>query len=190
MTHATRESWLLAAIEMLKEDFNLVGATVPDNVRVTCGWPSRGGRAEKKKVLGEVWPPKCSEDGATEVFIAPTLSNGIEVLGVLVHELVHAAVGCEEGHKGPFRTVAKSLGLEGRMTSTNAGETLLVRLHEIEEALVTYPHAKLTPVNKKTQSTRMIKLLCPRCGYLARTSQKWINVGTPTCACGTRMEVA
>ena len=184
----TREEWLLAAIELFKPDF-AEHAIIPEKLRVTCGWPSRGGRAEKKKVLGEAWPPSCSEDGHTEVFIAPTLSNGLKVLDVLVHELVHAAVGCDEGHKGQFRVVAKALGLEGKMTETVAGEDLLVRLREIETALGEYPHAKLTPTNKKTQSTRMLKIIC-KCGWMARTSQKWIDLGLPTCACGEDMEVA
>lgn len=182
----TRESWLQAATTLLEEDFEQVGASFPD-LRVTCGWPSKGGRGTKKRTLGECWPPKCSEDGHVEIFIAPTISEAMEVLETLVHELVHAAVGCEEGHKGQFRIVAKAIGLDGKMTQTNAGETLLVRLREIEKELIKYPHAKLTPKNKP-QSTRMLKLLCPACGYLARTSQKWIDLGTPTCACGEKME--
>ncbi len=183
----TREKWLLAAIDMLRTDFEAVEAIIPEKVRVTCGWPSRGGRAEKKQVLGECWPPMCSEDEHTEVFIAPTIGKGIEALDVLVHELVHATVGCDEGHKGPFRVIAKALGLEGKMTETVAGEELLVRLHAIETELGEYPHAKLTPTNKKAQSTRMLKVTCPKCGYLVRTSQKWVNFGLPTCCCGEEM---
>jgi hypothetical protein len=183
----TREEWLLDAIELLKEDFGPY-AEIPEKLRVTCGWPSRGGRATKKKVLGECWKPECSEDGHTEVFIAPTLSDGLGVLDVLTHELVHAAVGCDQGHKGEFRTVAVAIGLEGKMTATVAGEDLLVRLREIETQLGEYPHAKLTPINKKTQGTRMLKLQCKECGWMARTSRKWMDLGLPTCACGTVME--
>lgn len=183
----TREEWLLSAVNLLREDFN---NTIPEKIRVTCGWPSRGGRAEKKQVLGEVWPPKCSEDGHTEVFIAPTIGDGIKALDTLVHELVHAAVGCDVGHKGEFRTLAKALGLEGKMTSTSAGETLLIRLQAIEKELGTYPHAKLTPINKKTQSTRMLKVICDSCGYLLRTSRKWADLGVPTCVCGSTMSLS
>lgn len=186
----TREDWLNAAITVLKDDFknSSCPAVIPDKTRVTCGWPSRSGRAKKKPVVGEVWPPKCSEDGYTEIFINPTVGDSLKVLGILVHELVHAAVGCEEGHRGRFRTTAISLGLEGKMTTTSVGETLSARLREIAEELGKYPHSKITPKNMKKQSTRMLKLLCPSCGYLARTSQKWIDLGTPTCACGIKME--
>jgi hypothetical protein len=184
----TREEWLLAATNLLRADFATVDAEIPEKVRATCGWPSQGGRPGKKQRIGEVWPPSCSEDGTTEIFINPMMSEGLEALDVLVHELVHAAVGCKEGHKGPFRVTAKAIGLEGKMTATNAGEVLMVRLREIVADLGAYPHAKLTPKKKKPQGTRMLKLLCPACGYLARTSQKWIDLGTPTCACGKKME--
>lgn len=183
-----REEWLNAATNLLKEDFDRVNAPLPEKLRITCGWPSRSGRAKKNPVLGECWSPKCSADEHVEVFIAPTMEEGPQVLETLVHELVHAAVGCKEGHKGKFRVAAIAIGLEGKMTATQAGEDLLVRLREIEAELDKYPHAKLTPKDVKKQGTRMLKLLCPGCGYLARTSQKWLDMGTPTCACGEKME--
>jgi hypothetical protein len=186
----TREEWLNAATDLLRPDFDAVGAEVPVKVRATCGWPSQGGRPGAKQRIGECWPPKCSEEGYTEMFINPMLSEALEALDVLVHELVHAAVGCEEGHKGQFRVVAKAMGLEGKMTETVAGETLMVRLREIEKELGEYPHAKLTPKNKKPQSTRMLKVICKDCGWMARTSRKWIDLGLPTCGCGTKMEEA
>ena len=33
----------------------------------------------------------------------------------------------------------------------------------------------------KKQATRMIKVACPECGYTARTTQKWLDVGPPRC---------
>jgi len=188
MKATTREEWLIKAINLLRPDFSAVDVEIPEKIHVTCGWPSQGGRPGKKQRIGEAWPPSCSEEGFTEIFINPMLSEALEALDVLVHELVHAAVGCEEGHKGPFRNTAKALGLEGKMTSTKAGETLLVRLREINDLIGFYPHAKLTPKAKKPQSTRMLKVVCPNCDWAARTSRKWIDLGLPTCACGSKME--
>lgn len=185
----TREEWLLQAIDILRTGFQAVDATIPEKVRVTCGWPSRGGRSEKAQVLGECWPPSCSGDGHTEVFIAPTISNPVEALAILTHELVHAAVGCAEGHKGEFRTVAHAMGLIGKLTSTTAGDDLTKDLEAVADQLGKYPHAKLTPQKKPPQATRMLKFVCPKCGWAARTSQKWIDLGLPTCACGEGMEV-
>lgn len=40
----------------------------------------------------------------------------------------------------------------------------------------------------KKQTTRMLKVQCPACGYLARVTRKWLEeAGTPTCPCGERM---
>jgi hypothetical protein len=48
-----------------------------------------------------------------------------------------------------------------------------------------YPHAELKSMPKlKKCGTRMIKLGCDSCGYIVRTTQKWIDLGTPTCTCG------
>jgi len=182
----TREEWLLKAMTELKPTFLETGAEIPEKVRVTCGWPINGGRA-KKRVTGECWPAKKSKDGHFEIFIAPTLADPIKVLGTLVHELVHAAVGLEAGHKAPFRHAATALGLEGKMTATTVGEELHARLHTLAEKLGDYPHAEIDPTQKKTQSTRMLKIECPNCGWMARTSKKWMELGLPTCACGEQM---
>lgn len=35
--------------------------------------------------------------------------------------------------------------------------------------------------DKPVQKTFMKKLLCPECGYMVRTTQKWIDIGLPFC---------
>ena len=55
-------------------------------------------------------------------------------------------------------------------------------------ALGPYPHAALNVSTKKTQSTRMLKLTCPLCGYTIRTSGKWIATGLPVCHDGTEFQ--
>ncbi len=184
----TREAWLNAMTDLLRSDFEAADATLPDNVRMTCGFPSRGGRPGKKQVLGECWPAGQSEDDHFEVFITPMRHDPVTVAGILVHELVHAAVGCDCGHRGAFRTVALTLGLEGKMTETNVGEGLEEKLREHVERLGQYPHASLSMLEKPPQSTRMKKVECPECGWMCRASQKWIDIGLPTCSCGTEME--
>jgi hypothetical protein len=51
--------------------------------------------------------------------------------------------------------------------------------------------AKLKPLKNQhnvlglaTQGTRMLKLECSGCGYVARTTRKWLEVGAPSCCCG------
>jgi hypothetical protein len=47
MLYAYREAWLAAVVEHFKRDFKAHGYPLPDRLRVTCGWPSRGGLALK-----------------------------------------------------------------------------------------------------------------------------------------------
>ncbi len=184
----TREAWLNAMTDLLRPEFKVADATLPDNVRMTCGFPSRGGRPGKKQVLGECWPAGRSEDDHFEVFITPMRHDPVIVSGILVHELIHAAVGCDCGHRGAFRTDALTLGLEGKMTETNVGEKLASLLQDNVDRLGPYPHASLNLIEKPPQSTRMRKVECPECGWMCRASQKWIDIGLPTCSCGTKME--
>jgi len=184
----TREAWLNAMTDLLRPEFEVADAALPGNIRLTCGFPSRGGRPGKRQVLGECWPSGRSEDDHFEVFITPMRDNPVVVVGILVHELVHVAVGCDCGHRGAFRTVATTLGLEGKMTETIVGEALKEKLQDHVDRLGPYPHASLTMTEKPPQSTRMKKIECPECGYMVRASQKWINIGVPTCPCGTKMK--
>lgn len=179
-----REQWLSEAVGQIE---TLFPRFVPD-VHVSCGWPSRGGTSLKKRVLGECWKPTVSEDGVSHIFINPMISDTIQVLGILAHEMIHA-LHPDAGHKGEFISTAKSIGLLGPWTSTQIGPELHAHLTNISSEIGDYPHSKLTPsVERKVQTTRMKKLECPACGYVVRATQKWIDVGLPTCCCGTGME--
>lgn len=185
-----REDWLNAATTEMKPWFVAEAAPLPETLRVSCGWPSRGGQSAKKRSIGQCWNPIASADGTTEVFISPVLADAVRVLDVLVHELVHAAVGVDKGHKGPFRKLAKALGLEGKMTETNAGPELTERLNVLAEKLGPYPHASLdAKLGLKKQGTRMLKASCPDCGYTVRLTAKWADYGMPTCVCGGLIEL-
>ena len=167
----------------------ILGLAVPADVRVAAGWPSRGGTSTKRRTLGECWRPEASEDGVSQIFLNPVLDDEVEILGVLVHELVHA-VTPGAGHKGAFIDVAKKVGLKRPWTSTTADESLETWLCKIADTLGDYPHSKLTPqVERKVQTTRMRKLTADCCGYTVRTTQKWIEEGLPSCPCGNQMEV-
>ena len=182
--HATRESWLTAAAHAMRPMFDAQGADKYPKFRVSCGWP-KGARG---KTIGQAWHPKDSGDATSELFISPSLDNVGEVLATLMHELVHAVVGNEAGHKGPFRKLAKGLGLEGKMTATVAGEQLAADLLLLNGALGPYPHAELSKLSVTKQSTRMLRCKCPKCGCILRMTSKWLEeAGTPTCGCGSEM---
>lgn len=180
-----REEYLsLAALEM-SPLFGTFGANW-EKIRITCGFPHKNGVARRQKRIGECWPQEASNDLANEIMVSPIIDNAIEAMAVLAHELVHAAVGNEHGHKGPFRRLATAIGLEGKMTATSASEGLKSYLECVADKLGPYPHAALNPtIGAKKQTTRMIKLECSDCGYIVRTSRKNIDeLGLPVCSCG------
>jgi hypothetical protein len=180
-----REQWLTVAVEHLE---NLFDKPVPD-VHVSCGWPSRGGTSTKKRVIGECWKPETSEDGKSHIYVSPTLTEPVAVLSTLLHEMIHA-MHPEAKHRGDFAKTAKAVGFLAPWTQTPESDELKAALQVIAEDIgEPYPHSKVTPsVQRKVQSTRMLKVQCPECGYTARTTQKWLEVGLPTCPCGTQME--
>ena len=183
MNDRNRELWLLKATERhLMRLFKQHGAELPV-VKVSTGLP--GGRGGKK-AIGQHWAPEASDDKIGSVFISPTIDDSSEVLATLVHELVHASVGNKAKHGAKFKALAVKVGLEGKMTATHAGEALKTELKTIVDTLGEYPHSKLNlnmnPTKKQT--TRMIKMECLECGYIARASRKVIQTfGATLCPC-------
>lgn len=185
--HTTREGWLQAAVAALRPMFEEQGEPLPEKLHVACGWPSTKATAKKQRRIGECWVAG-GEDGVPQMYISPVLVEHVEVLGVLVHELVHA-VG-HRGHKKGFKRLAVALGLTGKMTATEVGEDLQPKLAEIAHKLGPYPHSKLTPSGRPKQSTRMLKCACEECGYTIRLSRKWAELATPNCPlCEITMEM-
>ena len=184
-----REEWLGRLVDALRPMFAENGSPLPERIRVSCGWPSRSALSGKAKRIGEAWSHRCSADGSHETFLSPVLADPIDVGAVLVHELVHHAVGVEQGHKGPFKRCALAVGLAGPMRATTAGPELASRLHALAETIGPYPHGALVAGDgRKKQGTRMLKVLCTDCGCIVRMTRQWLDdVGAPTCACGGTM---
>jgi hypothetical protein len=184
----TREQWLEAAITALRSDFVAQGATIPSTVKVSVGWPL-GKRGGKCQTIGQAFSANCSARGYNETFISPAINDSTIVLSTLVHELVHHVVGVEQGHNATFGALARKLGLEGKLTATTAGAALQARLNALAQELGEYPHASMSyaEITKKKQSTRLLKVACPACGYTVRVTAKWTEIGLPTCCCGEKM---
>lgn len=181
----TREEWLNAALINIRAYLmDKADIDVPMTTKVSCGLA--GGRIGSKRI-GECWNTVCSADGFTEIFISPVLADvtgASGVLATLVHEAIHAAVGVAVGHRKPFQKAALAVGLTGKMTATVAGPSLMPIIAAWSITLGSYPHAAMSTVGRKKQSTRLIKVECGACGYTLRTTQKWIDkAGAPICTC-------
>lgn len=186
--YETREQWLLAAIELLKPRFEKISKIVPP-IRVSTGWPSARGLSAKRRTIGQCWSSESAKDGIPQIFMSPWI-DGTEVLGfngiisTLAHEVCHAVAGQKAGHGKDFRRVAEGIGLEGKMTECGFADEKNEELKPIVDALGPFPHAKLDAAlsPKKKQGTRMVKCECVECGFIVRTSNKWLtDVGAPHC---------
>jgi hypothetical protein len=176
-----RMAWLEAGKDFLAERiFNPAGYSVPENIRISFGWPRRSQNA-----IGQCWGAESSRDGQYEIFVTPALdrTDSARILDILAHEMVHAVVGLECSHKGAFRTCAHAIGLEGKMTATVAGATLKKTLDAYVAGVGPCPHGALSAMTKAgKQGTRLLKAVCPTCGYTVRITKKWVNeAGAPYC---------
>jgi hypothetical protein len=179
MQTLNREAWLgMMTEQYIKPHFQAKGYTIPENVRMSCAFTSRGASGKR---IGECWSNKSSEDNTFEIFIHPAISDSNRVADILIHELVHATVGLQAGHGKSFKQCATSVGLTGKMTATIATEELKAIIEQWIAELGQYPHATLSSNGIKKQSTRMIKCVCSKCDYQVYTSKKWIEVSIPVC---------
>lgn len=164
--HATREAWLVAACPSLGEIIREAGAECPP-VAVSIGFPrGRGGASTR---IGQCWAGHLAADGQPAIFVSPILDDPVRILDVLLHELIHAAVGLEHGHRGHFAAVAKACGLVGKPSATTAGEGLKLRLNTIADALGPLPHAALTVEDTVRPGSRLRLYEC-ECGVKVRVA--------------------
>lgn len=133
---------------------------------VSVGWPKRG----KRETRAQVWYPQIAGARA-QIFVSPTEDDGVEVVGCLIHEIIHTIAGKEAGHRGAFRTIAQAVGLEGKMTATTPGSDLLSAIQELVAERGPYPHEALAPsAPGEKQKTRYRKWICPICGQIVRAA--------------------
>jgi hypothetical protein len=159
--------------------------------RVSVGWPV--GKRRDTNVIGECHNTASFDDGIAQIFITPKMKDRLPILRTLVHEMIHVADDCQNGHRGFFAYVFKHIRMTGKRTETEAGEELRLKLADIADELGAYPHSALRLGGKKSgqkkQASRMFKVACTdrECNYVIRAARSNINRGLPTCFCGEPM---
>jgi len=153
--HVYREPWLGAAMELMQAEF--FGERKLPKVRVSCGFP----KSTTGKAIGQCWDNDCSKDDTFEIFISPKIADPMRVLDILLHELIHAAVGINVGHKGEFKTMATDFGLTGKMTATvcEQGSALWARLQVILGEIGSYPHSPMDLKKKAKQPNKWVRYM-------------------------------
>lgn len=177
----TREEWLVKVSEIMND--KLFKSQMP-KYRVTCGFPTSKAFSKNNRTIGECWSSTVSDDETHEIIVSMTIDDPVEVTATLAHEMIHALVGLDVGHRGEFRTTALDIGLTGKMTATKPGPKFIEFIEPVLKELGPYPHKKINKRdNPKKQTTRLIKCECLTCGYNVRVTRKWIDEqGMPVCA--------
>lgn len=187
-----REEWLEKAKDIIIEKiFKPNELEIPPLTKVACG-PCPA------KALGMCVYPNQAEDGATHIFISPSLGSeqSIEILSTLVHELVHSHVigqGYEVKHGFPFSKIIRTVGLEGKPAATFAAEgtELFTTLQGISATLGEYPHRPLigkVPKKRVSEILTWVSTTDPEYTVKAKYSMTE-EKGTPRDHNGEPMEV-
>jgi hypothetical protein len=159
--------------------FKRAGAELPERFRVTLSL------TRKSKVVGLCYPSDASGDQTFEILVRIDQDDPAMVAAILAHELTHAAVGLEHGHKGEFKRVARALGFKGKLTQCDPGEDFLEEVAPILAKAGPFPHAALNydhSSGPKKQGTRLIKVQCDSCEFVVRQTRKWLDeVGPAHC---------
>ena len=140
VTMQLREAWLEQAVIYLRDYMATHGILLSTSPRVSCGFPSRGG---ERRTVGQCFSAKVCEDGRSQVFVSPRIAESVDVLGILLHELIHAAVGVEHKHGKKFSQAARKVGLIRPWKATTVGTTLRPVLERFVVLLGPYPHAAI-----------------------------------------------
>lgn len=184
-----REEWLNEGLLLLKKQvFAPCKYALAADIRVSCGFPSSKAFSQRQPTIGQCWYPQSN--GSHELFISPTIADSVFVLGTLTHEIVHTLTAKGVGHTGPFRYIAKRVGLTGKMTATVAGPKLTEALQRFVKSLGPYPHKPITgQVRARKPALRLVAGGCNYCGYVVKVPPQWVDEsGLPLCpACQTQM---
>jgi hypothetical protein len=177
-----RETWLNNLANLMAPRFEELDHPLP-KFHVSIGFTSGG---QHGKASAECWHSSRSADKAFQIFISPVRDETLAIAGSLAHELTHAAVGFDCGHKGDFAKVMKALGFVAPLTSSTRGEAFVQWVQPFLDQLGPIPHARLgvapSPLEnlardlgdadgdepeakgssnqKKKQTTRMLKAAC------------------------------
>lgn len=134
-----RETWLNKLAALFAPRFEELGYPLP-KFHVSIGFPGSG---KSGNAAAECWNAACSADGAYQIFIRPDEADSMVIAGHLAHELTHAAVGFEHGHKGAFADVVLAFGLLRPLTATRPGPAFKEYAAPFIEQLGTIPHPRL-----------------------------------------------
>jgi hypothetical protein len=165
-----REAWLKAFSKFVAESMasNSAELETDASLRLSCGFaPSMGRRKVASAVL---LAPSCSADDSAELFVSPELAEADKVADAILPLIVQA-------HLGDWANRMTAQYLNGLNVEGIKDRAL--------RACGVYPHAEITLPVRKTDGTRLLKVVCSiePANFVVRMSAKCLNVGMPVCPC-------
>ncbi len=164
----------------LRPWFEDLGFPLPEAIDISTGYPSGGRRSRQ---ISESWSGDDSDSFV--IYVRPDSEDEVAVAAAIAFQLCRISVDGKDEHGHLFRHLAISIGLKGRASEAPAGTLFKEMIQPILDSAGKMPRTDATRTKgtqPREQTTRMIKVTCPKCGYLARVSREWINdVGPPLC---------
>jgi len=177
---ADAETWYRRAVEFYRDDIEAAAGKPVPAFHISSGFTVAGGR--DTKVAGQCFPNEASADGLAHIFLNPRFVEPLALLNTVIHEVIHAAIGCEHGHRARFSRVAAACGMAKPWKATTwidgAGKE---KAELVAQALGPFPRAAFVAQGLKKQGARMLKAVCPECGYTVRLAKKWASRALPIC---------
>lgn len=186
--NTNREAWLRDAYALLRRELL---PEAPETVAVTWGFPSKGATS-RKRTIGQCFMGKSVQgdvEGGRVILVSPTLSDPAQIIDVLLHEMVHAALPVGTGHRKAFSQLAKRVGLEKPWTATTASKELKAKIDGwLKSELRPWPGGHLVVVPK--EKGRQLKASC-ECGRILRMAKATFEAGPLLCGnCDSAFEMS
>jgi hypothetical protein len=163
-----RVHYLEAAYRIIRSEL-LPEAPPVDQIALAWSFPSKGARG---KTIGECHYAIQGSHETAAIVIHPRewSKEDVEVLAILAHEMVHAALGPGVGHRGPFPQMAERIGLAGKPTATVAGSAFRQFIAKVRESLPPFPVGGIGLAPTKKAGTRLRLWECG-CGVKVRVAR-------------------
>lgn len=188
----TREEWLTESAKMIMTDIlepalKDLGKEARPNFKYKISLGYAPNTKTGSNVFAVCLHSTCSSRGFNEIYVTPSSSDSMEILGAIVHELIHGLDDLVSGHCYFFATMGRHVDLAGPLTASYPGRRLKRTLKDYIELLGDIPHDEVNIGNMKRQRNKNHLVQCPSflinprteeveaCGFRFNTSMKWIN---------------
>ncbi len=184
------------AERIIREAVTHFGLTVkPEQICITVQ------SAGRKKAVGWFGPERWQEgkkNTVHEINMSAEHIQNYDMGELMLHELAHAennALGVKDcsgrQHNKKFKAMAERLGLVVKERDksvgygfTDLGDEARKFLFRVDFDKTPFKAFRRGNAPAKKAGSRLVKCECAECGYVVRTTRKWLDeVGAPLCPC-------